>query len=341
MSMVLLIISSCKKDEVNNGNAWLIPSNEVRDGGPGKDGIPALTNPNLISAQQAGYLNDNDLVMGYIDGDDARAYPHKILDWHEIINDDTDNESFAVIYCPLTGTGVAWDRKLEGQTTTYGVSGLLYNSNVIPYDRLTNTNWSQLLLMAVNGELAATQSVNHHLVETTWATWQQMYPETKVVSTNTGHNRSYGNYPYGNYRTNESLLFPVSNNDSRLPRKTRVLGIIKNEKAKAYRFTTFPGEPSLITDVFEGEEIVVIGSSTRNFIVAFSRQLADGSMLEVQAVQNQLPAVMEGSDGTRWDVFGRAISGPRAGEQLTALDQMMGYWFSFPAFYQGVDIYGE
>jgi hypothetical protein len=108
---------------VNNSTVWLIPKNEVFDGGPGKDGIPALTNPETIIPGNASFLSDGDLVLGFASGGQARAYPHRILDWHEIINDDLNGVSVAVIYCPLTGTGIGWDRNLpSGQKTTFGVS---------------------------------------------------------------------------------------------------------------------------------------------------------------------------------------------------------------------------
>lgn len=179
--------------DINNPDnpAWLIPVAEVRDGGPGKDGIPAIDNPNFISASAVTYLNDNDLVLGFADGNNVSAYPHSILDWHEIINVDTENHSIAVIYCPLTGTGIGWDRVINEKKTTFGVSGLLYNSNIIPYDRLTGSNWSQLLLKSVNGELSGTLPKTYNLIETTWKTWKAMYPASRVVSTNTGFNRNY------------------------------------------------------------------------------------------------------------------------------------------------------
>ena len=106
---------------------WLIPINEVLDGGPGKDGIPALENPENIGVNDIHFLSDSDLVIGFSSGNQARAYPHKILDWHEIINDEVNGKKLAVTYCPLTGTGIGWKRSIDGQTTTFGVSGLLYN----------------------------------------------------------------------------------------------------------------------------------------------------------------------------------------------------------------------
>jgi hypothetical protein len=317
---------------------WLIPENEVRDGGPGKDGIPAIDNPKFIRVNEVNFLNDNDLVLGYADGNEVRAYPHKILDWHEIVNDDTPNHSIAVIYCPLTGTGIGWDRMFGNNKTTFGVSGLLYNSNIIPYDRATDSNWSQLLLKSVNGDLKGTQPVVYNLLETSWKTWKTMYPNSKVLSLNTGYNRNYGNYPYGSYKTNGTLLFPVSNSDSRVSLKERVLAVIDNEKAKAFRFSQLDANENLISTSFNNKNLVIAGSKSANLMVAFNTKLADGTVLEFQKTNSPLPALLDDDEGNTWDVFGKAIAGPREGQKLFPVPQMMGYWFSFAAFYPDIEL---
>lgn len=320
--------------------SWLIPINEVYDGGPGKDGIPALVNPFFINAAEATYLSDNQLVLGFKGENEVRAYPHSILDYHEIINDDIGNHSIAIVYCPLTGTGIGWDRTINGTKTTFGVSGLLYNTNLIPYDRLTNSNWSQMLLKCVNGELSGNTPSTYNLIETTWGSWKKMYPSTKVVSSNTGYSRNYNVYPYGSYLSNSLLLFPVSNQDERLPMKERVLGIIISGEAKAYSIENFGTNSSLINDVFEGVELSIIGNKTDNFVLAFNRELS-GTVLNFQIIQDELPAIMIDDEGTTWDVFGNAMSGPRAGQKLESITQFMGYWFSWGAFYPNIDVYAN
>ncbi len=309
------------------------------DGGPGKDGIPAIQNPDLITASQAAYLSDEDLVLGFVDGTEARAYPHPILDWHEIINDDINSHSVAVIYCPLTGTGIGWDRMVNNSKTTFGVSGLLYNSNIIPYDRESDSNWSQLLLKSVQGQLAGTPAKTYNLLETTWKTWKELYPSTKVLSTNTGHNRNYGRYPYGNYKTDTRLIFPVNKSDDRLHRKERVLAVIVENNARVYRFESFGEGISIVADEFEDNQFVVAGSNELNLMVAFNRELGNGTILSFEPVVNELPVILVDHEGTRWDVFGRGVDGPRAGQQLEQATQIMGYWFSFAAFYRNVSIH--
>ena len=349
---LVLLVSSCGSDDENNllaptpedgngNNGWLIPQSQVLDGGPGKDGIPAINNPNFISAVHANYLNDNDLILGFGEGDDIRAYPHKILDYHEIVNDKIDNTSVSVIYCPLTGTGIGWNRVIDGKETTFGVSGLLYNANVIPYDRATDSNWSQLALIAVQGQLKGTRADVINLVETTWGTWKEMYPNTRVLSTNTGHNRDYQRYPYGDYRTNNSsILFRISKNDPRLPAKERVLTLFAEDIAKSYSIELFGNQNQLIEDEFAGESVVVVGNKGKNFIVSFKSKLEDGTALEFEILQNGAN-ILKDQEGNTWDILGRANSGPRSGQKLLSFERMIGYWFSFPPFYEPVLLFGH
>ncbi len=341
---------SCSSDDlsINNGtenNAeWDIPENEVIEGGPGKDGIPALTEPIFIAADEASFLSDGDLVLGYKDGSDIRAYPHPILDWHEIVNDKVNDFAFSVNYCPLTGTGIGWDRRINGVKTTFGVSGLLYNSNLILYDRETDSYWSQMLLKAVHGELRETEAQAFQLVETTWGTWQLMYPDTKVLSTETGYNRNYGFFPYSDYRENHTFfLFPFTPVDKRLDAKERVHGIIREGIAKAYRQETFAGGLTIVEDEFLGEPIVIAGSRDDNFIVSFKRVMPDGTVLNFNSVpaESQKHEIMIDNEGNTWDVFGVALSGPRKEQRLEPTTSYMGYWFAWGAFYPDLMIYGE
>lgn len=324
----------------NTDDEWTVPRNEVLSGGPGKDGIPSVDEPKFVSPAEADYLVDNDLVLGYKVGNDIRAYPHNILNWHEIINDDIAGKHVAVTYCPLTGTGIGWDRELAGDVTTFGVSGKLYNSNLIPYDRKTDSFWTQIGLEAINGELKGKEVNTFFLVETTWKTWKTMYPETKVVSSNTGHSRNYRGYPYGDYRTDhDDISFPVKPMDNRLPAKERVHGIVVNEEAKVYRFSSFPGKINLVQDEFNGVPVVVVGSQEDNFIVSYEGDKQEGNTLEFKVVEDALPVILEDSKGNRYDIFGEVVEGPGKGNKLTPTTSFIGYWFSWGAFYPGVEIY--
>jgi hypothetical protein len=215
---------------------------------------------------------------------------------------------------------------------------LLYNSNLIAFDRNTKSNWSQIRLEAVNGPLSGTKMPTFQVVETRWSVWKEMYPGTKVVSEDTGWDRPYGVYPYGDYRTNnDNLLFPVSIDDGRLERKERVHGVILNGKAKVYRFSSFEQQVSLITDSFAGEDLVIVGSS--DFMVSFEATLSDGSKPNLTPV-NEGRVILVDDQGNKWDIFGFHVSGPTP-LPLKATQSFMGYWFAWGAFYPNAEIYGS
>ncbi|MCH9028083.1 MAG: DUF3179 domain-containing protein [Bacteroidetes bacterium] len=327
-------LSSC--DTVDNADVsgdWLIPKDEVFDGGPGRDGIPSVDNPQFTDVGGSSYLLDNDLVIGIKIGGVLRAYPHPILDWHEIVNDEINGKKLAITYCPLTGSAIAWNRQGVVSNSTFGVSGLLYNSNLIPFDRGSKSNWSQMKLQCVNGQLIGNEIETSKIIETTYKTWREMYPTSKLLSTNTGFGRQYGVYPYNNFKTSNDLIFPVSNEDNRLHKKERVLGLIAGGQTMAFVINSFSADVSVKNVSFGGEEFVVIGSSGKNFAAAYKRKLNDGTTLEFTITQGSLPLVMMDNEGTKWDIFGEAIEGPRAGENLMQAKAFIAYWFGWAAFY--------
>lgn len=223
------------KQSVQGSGSWSVPANEVRDGGPGIDGIPALKNPAFHDVKDDRVLDDDELVVGFFDGKNYKAYPHRILNWHEIVNENSGVSDFSIIYCPLTGTATAWSGILSNRNTTFGVSGLIYNSNIIPYDRLTSSYWSQIMGKSIKGVHRDTEPETFPVVETTWANWKQMYPKSKVMSDKTDYARDYDIYPYASYREDEFLIFPVKFSDRRLSNKERVHIIYVGQTARAYK----------------------------------------------------------------------------------------------------------
>lgn len=349
----LLLIVSCSSSDVsadqnggvqpngggepNTSNEWLYPISEIRDGGPGKDGIPSIDAPKFSSVENAtSTLTDDLLVIGIKVGDEVRAYPHFILDWHEIVNDDVNGVAVAASLCPLTGTSIGWSRMVDGNLTTFGVSGKLYNNNLIPYDRATNSNWSQVGLQCINGSLIGQRPDLVTVLETTWGVWKTMYPQTKVMTTSTGFARNYGLYPYGDYRTNNSyLIFPLTKIDNRIPAKERVHSIINVDKAKVYKFNAF-GNGNTLRDIYNGNDILLVGDNTT--IVSFELDAANGQ-LEFTYDYNGSEGFFKDNEGTIWNVFGEAISGPGMGGQLKATPSFIAYWFSIGAFYPNAQIY--
>jgi hypothetical protein len=175
----------------------------------------------------------------YFDGESVKIYPHKVLDWHEIVNDESRGDKIVVSYCPLTGTASIWNRSIENATYTFGVSGLLHNSNLILFDRETDSNWSQMKQLAVNGDQISKVPEIIPYFEMTWEAAQKLSGELYILSDNTGTGRNYDDYPYGDYRDSERINFPVNVTDNRVSPKERVLGILINDSVKVYRFGDF------------------------------------------------------------------------------------------------------
>ena len=334
----------------NNGskaNDWLIPEDQVLDAA-GQDGILSIDNPILVSANdpqgKLNWIKEDDLILAIKIGDEIRGYPHPVLDWHEIVNDDFALASVAITYCPLTGTGIGWNREIDDQKTTFGVSGLLYNSNLMPYDRATESNWSQMRFDCVNGPRIGKEAQLFQLVEIPWKLWREWFPDAKIV-VGDRHilSRPYDQYPYGDYRSQDNVLFPVERaGDARLPAKERVLGIVKNNTALVFPFSAFRfQEVNVRSTTFFGEEIIAIGSEKRNFIVAYYPKLEDGTPLhDFQPIQDKNEIIAIDKEGNEWNIFGEAVSGPKKGRRLQTAKALMGFWFTWPAFYASTQIYG-
>lgn len=241
--MVLLLVGGTASVSVSaqqmNGfdlKGSLIPIEQIHSGGPDKDGIPSIDKPDFIMAGFAAFLRNDDQMLGLTRGKVARAYPLPILNWHEVVNDRIGKDPVVITFCPLCGTGAAFDARINGRELSFGVSGLLYNSDVLLYDRQTNSLWSQLLAQAISGPLKGQRLTMLPLTHTTWADWRKTQPATQVLSTNTGTVRPYQRDPYDGYEKNEELMFPVQFRAAGFHPKERVLGIKLDGRSKAYPF---------------------------------------------------------------------------------------------------------
>jgi len=210
-----------------------IPRSQIRSGGPPKDGIPALTDPDTAPLDQVRFADQDRMVVVTMD-DQTRAYPIKVLNWHEAVNDQLGDVPIAVIYCPLCDSVSVVDRRLGGHVHEFGISGLLYNSNVLLYDRTHHALWSQVALESVSGPHAG-KALKHLPWEiTTFADLEKRYPKAEVVTTETGHRRDYTRNPYARYFANDRLMFPVAHRDRRLGNKEPVVGVRVGDLTRAY-----------------------------------------------------------------------------------------------------------
>jgi hypothetical protein len=199
--------------QVDNGfdlTDSLIPAREIHYGGQPRDGIPALTNPTLDDARVADvWLDDDDRVIGVAFDGAAVAYPIRILNWHEVVNDIVGERAIVVTYCPLCGTGLVFDAMHQGRRMKFGVSGLLYNSDVLLFDRDTNSLISQLMMKGISGPLRGVELSVVPAETTSWAAWKKRHPQTQVLSWATGFQRDYEIDPYRRYSKTRRLMYPV------------------------------------------------------------------------------------------------------------------------------------
>ena len=198
-----------------------IPLEEILSGSPPRDGIPALMNPQFLPADKAEFLSPQDRVLGIKGVHQAKAYPIAIMNWHEIVNDTLEGTPVVITYCPLCGTGMGFLRMVGNHSLTFGVSGLLYQSDVLMYDHQTESLWSQI--QAVTGKSLGQHLEPIFLEHTTWKAWRKRHPNTMVLSRETGFTRDYSRDPYESYALTDQLMFPSTRQDDRLSPKAWVL----------------------------------------------------------------------------------------------------------------------
>lgn len=242
------------------GEKHSIPLDEILSGGPDKDGIPSIDNPKFISTEEANsFLENDEIGLGFEFGDEARFYPFSILVWHELVNDTVAGKPVLVSYCPLCLTAIVFDRKINGRVVEFGVSGKLWRSNLLMYDRTTDPKkeslWSQVLGEAVVGPATGTKLTVLPSNIVKYGDWKKSRPGTTVLSTDTGHNRNYGRDPYGDYYTSEFVSYGATFNDERLHPKAFVLGIEVDGQYKAYDHEAL--KIGTTTDAFAGETITI------------------------------------------------------------------------------------
>lgn len=253
----LLALARFASADVVNGfdlSGSSIPDQEIYQGGPPKDGIPSIDRPKFLSAGDAA-LDAEDQVLGVFRNGVAKAYPVRILNWHEIVNDRFGNENVAVTYCPLCRSGIAFRATVKGKPATFGVSGLLYDNNVLLYDRETESLWSQMKHRAVTGPLKGEMLEPLPVSNTTWGWWRMKYPSTLVLSEDTGYQRDYRRDPYGDYATLPMLHFPISAVSQRYGLKEVVVGVEVAGRYKAYPLTELEKGVSRIRDTVAGQTV--------------------------------------------------------------------------------------
>ncbi len=320
---------------ITDGVRHTIPLEEIRSGGPPKDGIPSIDDPMFAVVGDASFVADSDIVIGLeIDGQ-ARAYPLSILVWHEIVNDEVGGIPVAVTYCPLCYTMQVFERVIDGQAVEFGTTGKLYNSNLLMYDRLTDTYWSQAIGMAVVGQLSGRvlDTVPFDIIS--WGDWKAIHPDTLVLTTDTGYSRAYSVDPYDSYYTDRRVIFPIEHRDDRLHPKEVILGFNLDGVSKAYPQGTVESE-TLVNDAV-GDTPVLLVSLFPGNARAFER-IAGGQVLDFVYSDGR---ITDTASGSVWNYDGLAVSGALQGQQLPRLSIEPGFWFEWAAFHPQTLLHGD
>ncbi len=271
----VLIVDRFKEEGFKtNTSIASIPFDKILNGGPGKDGIPAINAPKFVSiANASSFIKDDFFGMTVTVGKTTIFYPYNIMVWHEIVNHSIEGKALVVTFCPLCGSAMVFDATVDGRVLKFGVSGKLYESNLLMYDTETESLWSQIIGKAVVGEKTGTKLTIYDSQVSTFQEFKRRYPEGQVLSKDTGFTRDYSFYPYGDYDTNEQIIFPISINDTRLPAKEIMYIVDVGEISVAFKFndlkpgvkaTVDVGGKKIIAENKDGE-IEVTGSTGEVF----------------------------------------------------------------------------
>lgn len=321
-----------------------VPLDKILSGGPPQDGIPSIDNPKFQSVQEADeILEDSELVLGLNINGDIRVYPLQILVWHEIVNDVVGDQPVAVTYCPLCFTNQVFNRTLnDGNTVEFGTSGKLYNSNLVMYDRKSNSLWSQALGEGIVGEYAGVKLERIPFDVAYWKEWKELYPESKVLSRDTGSVRPYGADPYGDYYTNDLILFPVPNDDKRLGLKEIIIGLENKDQYKAYKLQEIETK-KVINDVIGEDKKIALVSLEPFMIRVFDRVIDgndDGNKIVVDLFYNETTnTLIDRVTGSELNFDGKFINKQLQGKKLERLPMDHGFWFEWAAFHPETEVF--
>ncbi len=325
----------------------IVPLNEIVSGGPPKDGIPPIDNPKFVSVRDAdAWLDDDEPVIVVNLGQDAKAYPLQILMWHEIVNDEIAGIPITVTFCPLCNTALSFDRRFDGQVLDFGTTGRLRYSDLVMYDRQTETWWQQATGQGLVGHYAGERLEFIASPLVSWETFKRTHPKGRVLSRDTGHARTYGSNPYVRYdelNRDPYRSFFDAEVDRRLPAKERVVALSADGNARAYPFSAL-SEVRVINDRFDGRDIVVVWApGTMSALDAaeirdsrdvgasgvFNRRIGDRVLTFMRADDGLF---IDEQTGSTWNVLGMAVGGPLEGLQLEPVPHGNHFWFAWAVF---------
>jgi len=318
---------------------------EFQDGGPGRDGIPPIDRPRVVSLSAGdGFLAAREPVIAVEAGGETRAYPEQILVWHEIVNDMLGGRPVVVTYCPLCNSALAFDRRLDGRTLTFGTTGKLRNSDLVMWDRQTQSWWQQFTGTALVGELTGAKLAPVNAQVLSWSQFKAAHPDGSVLARPEPSDRPYGTNPYVGYEAAPSSqpTFYDGRLDPRFEPLERVSAVFAGDQTAVVGFSELSRDP-VIEGTIGGAPLVVlyirgVASALDERSIADSRDVGTVGVFDPRLAGHTLrftpvgDAGFRDQTGTTWDVTGRAVDGPKRGSQLQALRHDEQFWFALAAF---------
>lgn len=333
-----------------NFNLHTVSYSEIFSGGVPRDGIPPIDNPSFVSmAEAAGWLTDQEPVFVVTVNGQTKGYPLQVLIWHEVVNDTLAGVPIAVTFCPLCNSAVTLERTLNGQVLDFGVSGKLRNSDLIMWDRQTESWWQQLTGESIVGELVGEQLDIIPTQLVSFADFKTGFPDAPVLSKETGFNRPYGSNPYRGYDTDQQPFLFAGEIDSRLKAVERVIAIESGGEAAAYPYKVL-ADRHVVADTVGGQDVVIFWqagttSALDGGSIADSRDVGAAGVFDPNLNGQKLTfqwtgdAFVDNQTGSTWNIFGEAIAGELAGQTLTPVLHANHFWFAMAAFFPEVRIY--
>ncbi len=334
----------------------LISEDDLVSGGPPPDGIPPIDDPKFLAPDEVTFLEDQEPLIAVDVSGVQKAYPLRIMMWHEIVNDEFDGVPVVVTYCPLCNTGIAYLRPtIDGELLDFGTSGKLYLSNLVMYDRQTFSYWPQATGQAVIGPLLGKQLEFVPARILSWGDWSAAHPDGLVLSIDTGHDRNYGANPYAGYDSADRPFLFAGDPDPRLPSQEHILGVSAGDERLAFPYSALRaasrqgaaavgarlgGTPHVIFwkagTLSALDEATIADSEDVGAAAAYLTRI-DGRRLTFSIRDGDF---VDEQTGTTWSIEGLGLSGPMAGEQLTFAVAIDSFWFDWAAFHPDTGIFG-
>lgn len=325
----IILLNACSKDDPGNpagriGSGWLVPMDDLVINENAHDIIPAIDHPNFVPIGEQN-LNPAEEVLVFQSGNEVKIYPVNTIWSHEIINDEGTDNFFSVSYCPITGSGIAWNRKPGNIETTYGVSGNLYNSNLVPYDRRTESYWSQMTLKAIKGSLAGEELQPEFLLHTIYATAIAGYPEAMLLDNADSSLMC------------DSVCRTRINNKAVADFSSGYFGVVIRNRVLLFERALFSEKMQVMQTLFQGQLLVIAGNSELEFAVAFKYR----GTTTFLPLDSGLPAIMADTGGNVYDMMGNIIDGPNKGQHLDAPFSYSAKEFAWHLFFDDITYFIE